>query len=247
LHTSSHPLDADERGLMGSRSPAVSRRGIITAVTAGSVLALAAPAAADAVAAYPRAGSKEVTALIDRDQLGAAITKSPRGQRVTLSYAPDFHEQLSDWLRFWWANAPANWVAPFEVHTAGTGTHGQEFLLTGITYARGGRRHSGFDVRHRDARYWATVASLYHHFPAVTLAGSHLAVGDGFAGYVGSLEQVAFVRTVLAGIWQDTSADWEKAAGRVLRLSGGDASITSRAGWSSFTRATLRRGLGNHL
>lgn len=227
---------------MGPTSPAVSRRGIITAVTAGSVLALAAPAAAD-----PGAGAKAATALIDRDQLGTALTKSPDGRRVTLAYAPDFHERLSDWLRFWWANAPADWIAPFEVHTAGTSPGGQAFLLTGITYTRADRRHSGFDARNRDARYWATVASLYHHFPQVTLTGTHLLVSDGHAGFTGSQEQVAFMRTALAGIWQDSTADWEKAAGRAIRTSAGEISITSRAGWTNFTRATLRRGLGTQL
>ncbi|HZM81937.1 MAG TPA: hypothetical protein VFC19_39960 [Candidatus Limnocylindrales bacterium] len=239
---------------MGSTSPAVSRRGIITAVTAGTVLAAAtsvtsatpavsaAPAAAD-----PGTGTGAAAALIDRDQLGTAVTKSPDGRQVTLRYAPDFHERLSDWLRFWWANAPANWIAPFEVHTAGTSPDGQAFLLTGITYTRADRRHSGFDARNRDAAYWATVASLFHHFPNVTLADTHLRVGDGHAGFTGSPEQVAFARTVLADIWQDTTADWQKAAGRAIRWSAGEGSVTSRSGWINFTRATLRRGLGTHL
>jgi len=72
-------------------------------------------------------------------------------------------------------------------------------------------------------------------------------VGDGHAGFLGSPEQVAFVRTALSGIWPDTAADWEKAAGRAIRWSGGEGSITSRAGWTNFTRATLRRGLGTRL
>lgn len=227
---------------MGSTTPPVSRRGVITAVTAGSVLALAAPAAAD-----PGGGAGAPVALIDRDQLGTAVTKSREGRPVTLRYAPDFHERLSDWLRFWWANAPANWVAPFEVYTAGTSPDGQAFLLTGITYGRAGSRYSGFDAGNRDARYWATVASLHHHFPQVTLGGRFVSAGDGHAGFTGSSEQVAFVRTVLAEVWQDAAADWEKAAGRAIRWSGGEGSITSRTGWTNFTRATLRRGLGTHL
>jgi hypothetical protein len=227
---------------MGSTTPPVSRRGVITAVTAGSVLALATSAAAD-----PGAGAEAPVALIDRDQLGTAVTKSRDGRRVTLRYAPDFHERLSDWLRSWWANAPAEWIAPFEVHTAGTSPDGQVFLLTGITCARAGARHSGFDAADRDARYWATIASLHHHFPRVTLGGRHVSVGDGHAGFAGSPEQIGFVRTVLAEIWQDTAADWEKAADRAIRWSGGEGSITSRTGWTTFTRATLRRGLGTHL
>lgn len=224
---------------MASTSTAVSRRAVITAASVGSVLALATPAAAS-----PGADTKAAAALIDRDQLGAAVTRSPEGRRVSLRYAPDFHERLSEWLRFWWANAPANWIAPFEVQAAGTTPDGQALLLTGITYTRADRRHSGFDARDRDARYWATVASLYHHFPTVILADTHVRVSDGHPGFTGSPGQIAFVRTVLANVWQDTAADWEKAAGRAIRWSGGDGSLTSRAGWTNFTRATLRRGLG---
>jgi hypothetical protein len=235
-------MDGNERGLMGSTSPELSRRGIITAVTAGSVLALATPAAAET-----SIGTRAAAALIERDQLGNAVTKSRDGRRVTLSYAPDFHERLSDWFRFWWANAPADWIAPFEVQTVGTTPDGQAFLLTGITYTHNDRSQSGFDARNRDARYWATVASLFHHFPSVTLTDTALRIGDGHAGFIGSPQQVTFVRTVLADVWQDTAADWEKAAGRAIRWAGGEGSITGRAGWTNFTRATLRRGLGTQL
>lgn len=224
---------------MGSTPTAVSRRAVITAASVGSVLALATPAAAT-----PGTGAKAAASLIDRDQLGTAITRSPDGRPASLRYAPDFHERLSEWLRFWWANAPATWIAPFEVQAAGTTADGQSFLLTGITYTRADRRLSGFDARDRDARYWATVASLYHHFPTVVLADTHVRVSDENAGYTGSPAQMAFVRTALAHVWQDPAADWEQAAGRAIRWSGGEGSITSRAGWTTFTRATLRRGLG---
>jgi hypothetical protein len=117
-------------------------------------------------------------------------------------------------------------------------------LLTGITYTSAGRRHSGFDARNRDARYWATVGSLYQHFSTVIPAGSHVRVSDGHAGFTGSAEQVAFARAALADVWRDPAADWEKAAGRAIHRSGGSGTVTSRAGWTTFTRATLRRGLG---
>ncbi|WP_432838836.1 hypothetical protein [Dactylosporangium sp. CA-092794] len=159
----------------------------------------------------------------------------------------DFHERLSEWLRFWWANAPASWIAPFEVQTAGATPDGQTFVLTGITYTRADRRYSGFDARDRDARYWATVASLYYHFPTVALTDTQVRVTDEHAGFTGSPAQIAFARAALANVWQDASADWEKAAERAIRSSGREGSVTSRAGWTNFTRATLRRGLGTEL
>lgn len=214
---------------MGPTSPAVSRRGIITAITAGSVLALATSAAAEAEAG---AGTQAAAALIDRDRLGAAVTKTPDGKPVNLHYTPDFHERLSDWMRFWWANAPASWIAPFEVHTAGTTSSGQAFLLTGIAYTRAGRLHSGFDAGKRDAAYWATIASLYHFFGSVTLAGDRVRVADGHPGFNGSPEQTAFTRSALAEVWHDGQ---------------GAGDITSLNGWKTFTRATLRLGLGTHL
>ncbi|MEV6969270.1 hypothetical protein AB0M47_29585 [Hamadaea sp. NPDC051192] len=220
----------------------MSRRTVISAAAAGSVLALGTPAVA-----ATGADVRTAAALVDRDQLGKAITTSPEGRRVTLQYAPDFHERLSEWLRFWWANAPTSWIAPFQVQSAGTTPDGEAFLLTGIAYTRADRRHSGFDARERDARYWATVASLHHHFSSVTLADTHIRVADGHAGFSGSPAQVGFVRTALATVWQDASSDWEKAAGRAIRWSGREGSISSRAGWANFTRATLRRGLGTEL
>ncbi|MBB5868345.1 hypothetical protein F4553_001724 [Allocatelliglobosispora scoriae] len=230
---------------MEPTTPAVSRRGILTAAAAaGSALALAVPTAASASTTAAPA-----VPLVEHSRIGAVLTRSPSGAEVTLRYAPDFHDRLGDWMRLWWANAPGDWIAPFELTTAGTSNGGHALLLVGISYTRTDRLRAGFDASVRDSRYWATLASLYHHFPRVTAGAGHLEISDGHPGFTGGSDQVSFVRAAIAGVWAGSASatgGWAADANRILRAAGGSGDITSRQGWSAFTEATLRRGLSVH-
>lgn len=208
-------------------SPAVSRRGLLTAAaTAGSVLVLTTPAQASA-----HASTVPTAELREHNRIATVVTKSPAGQPVAHTYAADFHDRLGDWIRMWWANAPSAWIAPFHVITSGTARGGHALLLDGIGYTRAGKVQLGFDAAVRDSRYWATVASLYRHFPSVTARAGHLEISDGQAGFTGSSEQVDFVRASLARVWGQAQVP---------------SDIASRTGWNVFTEATARRGLSNH-
>jgi len=208
-------------------TPAVSRRGLLTAAaTAGSVLVLTVPTRASAHA--PTVSTAEFR---EHDRIATVVTTSPAGQPAAHTYAADFHDRLGDWIRMWWANAPSAWIAPFHVITAGTAQGGHALLLNGIGYTRAGKARLGFDAAVRDSRYWATVASLYRHFPSVTARAGHLEISDGQAGFTGSPEQVGFVRASLGQVWAGAQAP---------------SDIAGRSGWNAFTEATTRRGLSNH-
>jgi hypothetical protein len=217
-------LDVNEGRLMGHTPSALSRRGVLAAAAAGTALAAGMPAAAASASVPP-------AELVTQARIGAALTRSSQGIAVALRYAPDFHDRLSDWMRFWWANAPGAWIAPFEVHAAGVSADGKTLRLKGIRYTHAEQAQAGFDAAKRGARYWATVASLYHHFPTVLTRAGHLEITDGHAGFTGAADQISFVREALAVIWDGKPAP---------------ADLASRAGWTAFTRATLRRGLTIH-
>ncbi|WP_027345914.1 hypothetical protein [Hamadaea tsunoensis] len=207
-------------------SPAVSRRGLLTAAaTAGSVLVLTAPARASAHVSTVPAEFRE------HDRIATVVTQSPAGLPVAHTYAADFHDRLGDWIRMWWASAPSAWIAPFHVITSGTAQGGHALLLNGIGYTRAGKSQLGFDAAVRDSRYWATVASLYRHFPSVTARAGHLEISDGQAGFTGSSEQIGFVRASLTQVWGQAQAP---------------SDIAGRTGWNAFTEATARQGLSNH-
>ena len=232
----------------GTRHP-LSRRGLLAAVGAGSTIALMGSAGASA-------GEPAVSVpgrLVVRDRIASATTHLADGRAVALAYSAGFHERLEEWQRFWWANSPAGWVAPFEIHTTGAGQTGQELWLTGIRYTQRDRLMAGFDAGLTDAAYWSALASLHAHFATVRpdLAAARVRVGDGHPGFTGTAEQVSFVRAACAHVWGDASAasvltasDAQATAARVLRRAGQDTDITTRAGWRAFTRATVRLGLG---
>ncbi|WP_238452710.1 hypothetical protein [Micromonospora sp. ATA51] len=108
--------------------------------------------------------------------------------------------------------------------------------------------HDGFAAGRMDGRHWATLASLHHHFPTVTvLAGGAVRVADGVAGFTGSPAQVAFAGAACRELWGDRSAGtahWQEHANRLLSRAGQHVGVASRSGWAAFTRTSLRHGLG---
>lgn len=209
---------------MDSTPQNVSRRGLLVAAAAGSAIALTAPNAAQAA---PSSGG---VTLVTRDRIGAALTRTPAGRLAVSAYTVDFHDRLSEWLRFWWANAPGGWRAPFEVVgevTAG----GRAYLLSAIRYSAAGQFTAGFSADRRDAAYWATVASLHRFFPSVQAGHGPVRVDDGEPSFTGSPEQAALVRQAQLHVWRG----------------GTTANLTGRANWHAYTRATLRHGLGTDL
>jgi hypothetical protein len=165
---------------------------------------------------------------------------------VSLRYSADLHQRLEEWLRFWWANAPGEWVSPLSIVGDVTAS-GRAFLLTSIGYTRFDRPGVGFDAGARDAVYWAGVASLHHHFAVVdTGTAGAVRVEDGAPGFTGSAEQTAFIAGAARAVWgvSATANGWSTAGAQVLSGIGGPSAVTSRSGWQSFTRATVRKGLG---
>lgn len=206
---------------MDSTPQHVSRRGLLVAAAAGSAIALTAPTVAQAA---PTTGAAR---LVSRDRIGAALTRLPSGRLATSAYAVDFHDRLSEWLRFWWANAPSGWRAPFEVVgevTAG----GHTYLLSAIRHTAAGQLTAGFDADRQNPAYWATVASLHRFFPAVQAGAGPVRIDDGVASFTGSPAQLDLVRQAHLRVWHGTAT----------------AEVTGRGDWHTFTKATLRQGLG---
>jgi hypothetical protein len=225
----------------------VSRRRLLAAVGAGSTIALV--GTAHAAAAGEPVATGLGAPLVVRESIASASTHLAHGQAVALAYSPNFHERLEEWQRFWWANSPASWVAPFEILTTGAVATGTAFWLTGIRYTQRGQVVSGFDAATSDPRYWSGLASLHAHFPLVRpdLTAARVWIEDGHPGFTGSAEQVAFVRAALSYVWgysRSSSADWRAAAAGALRRAGRDGDVTTRTGWREFARATTRLGLG---
>jgi hypothetical protein len=223
----------------------VSRRGLLVGTTVASALTLSVPAGGPA-RANPSAGSGGE--LVTRDRIAAARTRRPGGGPAPLRYAPDFHERLTEWLRFWWANAPRQWVAPLAV-VAETTSDGRTLLLTGISQLSRGRAETGFDAGRPDPAYWGTLSSLHHHFPVVRPepAAGRVRVEDGSSGFTGSAEQVDFAVRACREVWgypATTSGNWPEYGDRALRRAAQRVAVGSRAGWAAFTRATVRLGLG---
>jgi hypothetical protein len=222
----------------------VSRRRLLAGAAAASAVTVTGVAGAPtaAVAATPAA-----TPLVTRDRIATAALHAPGGAATTGRFQADFHDRLATWLAFWSANSPRAWHAPFQV-VGRVDPAGDAFTLHAIRYRRDDERYDGFVAGRKDGSHWATLASLHHHFPTVTvLAGGALRVGDGVAGFTGSPAQVAFAVATCRELWGDRSAAasrWQEHAGRALTRAGQRTDVASRAGWAAFTRISLRRGLG---
>ncbi|MGW0434487.1 hypothetical protein ACWDV4_18345 [Micromonospora sp. NPDC003197] len=225
----------------------VSRRGLLVGTTMVSALTLGVPAGGPAQA-KPSVHAEPLGVPVSRDRIAAARTRRPGSGPTPLRYTPDFHERLTEWLRFWWANAPRLWVTPLEV-VAETTSDGRTLLLTSISQLSRGRAETGFDAGQPDSAYWATLASLHHHFSVVRPepAAGRVRVENGPAGFTGSAEQVDFAVSACREVWgyaAATAGNWSEYGDRALRRAVQQGNVQSRAGWAAFTRATLRLGLG---
>lgn len=205
---------------MDSVPRTVSRRGLLVAAAAGSAIAFAAPA--DALATPDSAAP-----LVLRERIGTAVARLPNGLVASSAYTADFHDRLSQWLRFWWANAPGAWRAPMEIVGEVTAT-GRAYLLSAIRVTAAGRLIDGFSASDKNSSYWGTLASLYQFFPVLRPEAGRIRIADGVPEFTGSAQQLAFVSEARRQVWPGGSA----------------AEVTTRAGWHEFARTTLRLGLG---
>ncbi|MFI6758998.1 hypothetical protein ACIBF5_07610 [Micromonospora sp. NPDC050417] len=224
----------------------LSRRGILVTAAAASAVTVSGTTPAFAtpatVSATETAGA---TSLVTRDRIAAAVIRSPGGGLTALPFQVDLHDRLGAWLAFWSANSPSNWHEPVEV-TGRTDATGAVFALTAIRYRRHDQAHDGFVAGRADRTYWATLASLHHHFGRVEPVGGAVHVSGAATGYTGSPDQHAFIASACRELWGYRAAadtDWHGAANRALRRAGQGADIVSRAGWAAFTRTSLRLGL----
>ncbi|HEX5543591.1 MAG TPA: hypothetical protein VFX60_18910 [Micromonospora sp.] len=184
------------------------------------------------------------------DRIGAAVTRAVDGRAVAMEYEQDFHDRLGEWLRFWWANSPGHWVNPLEI-VGEVQPGGQVFVLSGIRYTHRDRLHDAFAAESRQtAAYWATVASLHHFFPVVRIdpSSGRVRIEAGHAGFTASVDQINFVRAACQVVWGDATApkDWRARSAQIISR-GDSGGLTTRIGWSAFTRATVRRGLGTDI
>jgi hypothetical protein len=225
----------------------LSRRGLLVGTAAASAVTFAGTTPALASRAGPAGASTLpfVAPLVTRDRIATAATRLPGGGLAALRFQVDLHEQLTAWLAFWSANSPRSWGEPVQV-TGRTDPAGGAYTLTGLHYQRDDQARDGFAVGRVDRTYWATVASLHHHFPAVRADADGIHLTAGPAGFTGAPDQLAFAASACRQLWgyrAATGADWQSPANQALRRAGQLADITSRAGWATFTRTSLRLGL----
>ncbi|SCG72801.1 hypothetical protein GA0070609_4756 [Micromonospora echinaurantiaca] len=220
---------------MNPTSHSLSRRGLLVGSAVASAVTVAGVTGAQAAGASPPS-----VPLVTRDRIATARLPEPA------RFQADFHERLVGWLAFWSANTPRSWSTPVEV-AGHVDAAGDAFTLHAIRYQRDDQLHDGFTAGRVDAAWWATAASLHHHFPSVRpQPGGGLRVTDAPAGFTGSAEQVEFAVAACRELWAapaGTAASWREHAGRALARAGHRADAATRAGWVAFTRASLRRGL----
>lgn len=208
------------------------------------------------------------------------------GRRASFGFQREFYLELERWSRFWVANVPSGWRAPRQIYSLGAHQDGRPskahnagrgFDLTRIYAGTGSSRVRGFYGRfdlwrhYRPSsraairrRYWATAASLHHHFrhvltyPYDRAHHSHIHVdnmvsGAGLPRFApASTAQVLHLQACLRHVWQyDVTIDgaWgpvtAATAVRVLRRAGaGGDLLSSASNWQRFNRATLREGTG---
>ncbi|MFI6262193.1 hypothetical protein [Micromonospora sp. NPDC051006] len=212
---------------MNDTIPSLSRRRVLVGAATASAAATVAGASA-AHAAPPTARSAQP--LVTRDRLAGA-----RLAGGSVRVEADFADRLDDWLAFWSANSPPRWSSPVEVDGEVSSTRAA-FTLRAIRVVRDDQPVEAFTASRVDTAHLATLASLYHHFPLVTVvSGGGLRVTDGPAGFTGGAEQVAFAVAACRQLWGVRTAD----AGAWRDQVGGRRADA----WAAFTRASLRRGL----
>lgn len=210
------------------------------------------------------------------------------GNLASFGYRPSFHDRMSSWLEFWYNNTPFNFLKPIRVWTYGVHTdsrvseahnNGRGFDLSRI-YATGtdGDLHRRFFARHdlwKDdpadqlantrRHYWATSASIHHHFQHVltylynAAHDNHIHIDNLVSGsgnstfHTDSRAQVQHVQaccryiwgksTTIDGVWGPQTRDHSTdVLRRIGRESGTIAS--SQANWLAFNRASCRKGYG---
>lgn len=210
------------------------------------------------------------------------------GDLASFGYRPSFHDRMSEWLEFWYLNTPSNVLKPLRVWTVGvhnddrvSAAHnsGRGFDLTRLyATASDGQRHrrffarydiwrnySGDRLRATRRNYWATSASLHHHFQNVLTYAynsdhynhihiDNLVSGGGNSRFdTSSRAQVLNVQACCRYIWgKSTTIDgvWgtqtRNHSTEVLRRIGrGSGTIaSSQANWLEFNRASCRKGYG---
>jgi hypothetical protein len=210
------------------------------------------------------------------------------GVQTPFDYRPSFHDRMGSWLEFWYNNTPSNFLKPMRIWTVGvhndervseSHNNGRGFDLTRI-YATGfddklhrrffGRYDiwkdwSGSSFKAARRKYWATSASVHHHFQDVLTYPydsdhhSHIHLDNLVSGggnstfHTDSRAQVLHVQACCRFIWgKSTTIDgvWGPQTRRhsteVLRRIGrSEGTIaSSQANWLAFNRATLRKGYG---
>jgi len=206
------------------------------------------------------------------------------GSASSFGYNPTFYDRLESWLSYWYANTPTSWLRPLQVWSLGAHTDhrvseahnaGRGFDLTRLYATVNGNRTFVVDARHNiwggtssaamwRRRYWATSASLNHHFKYVlhyaynSAHDNHfhidnLVSGSGNSNFsTGSESQVKHVQascthvwgysTAIDGVWgSQTDTNSRRVLSRIGRSGG---LTTSQANWLAFNTATLRKGTG---
>lgn len=211
------------------------------------------------------------------------------GKPVTFSYDATFYQRLTDWLAFFQANSPQTWTMRGQIWTYGAylnrndgcvsyHNHGRAFDLSRIytTDPDTGELTKVFNARYDQwksltgtaltatrKQYWATAASVHHHFKNVLTYpynGQHhnhvhcdnAASGSGDSEFTtGATAQVQHVQACVTYIWERPVAidgiwgpDTSAAVGAVLTRLGCTGGLTTQANWLEFNRATMRFGSG---
>jgi len=207
------------------------------------------------------------------------------GDLADFGYRPSFHDRMGEWLDFWFVNTPANYLKPMRLWTYGVHNdsrvseahnQGRGFDLTRIyaTNSSGDlvRRFFGrhdiwggdADIAETRRHYWATAASLHHHFRNVLTYlynadhDNHIHIDNLVSGLsnsefdTSSAAQVQSVQACCRYIWgKDTDIDgvWGPQTNNhshdvLVRIGEGGFLTGPQAKWLAFNRASCRKGFG---
>jgi hypothetical protein len=214
---------------------------------------------------------------------GDPTNYEPNGAKSSFAYRPSFYDRLEVWEEFYYRNTPKTWIRPLRIDTYGTHVdrgsaahdNGRGFDLAQIYVTRDGvlslASNQRYDLWRDDAdvtatrrQYWATAASLHHHFRHVltylynTAHWSHIHIDNLMSGTgdstldTGSTAQVQYIQAACRYIWgypMTIDGVWgpqtKSYAGKAIARAGGSGAITaSRANWLLFNRMTTRFGSG---